>query len=169
MNSCEFIKHLFVSYCHKNKSIVHKIADELHLLKYELWIDKNLFGGNKLYTEIEKGIRASHVFICFISKDYCESDNCVKELSFAHENRKKILPIMLDRDMCNGVGFLISNLLRFNSYRAPDAFNPWSNEHFERLVHTIFDALTEVCINCSKSLKAAKSSNENVYINFSFM
>ena len=57
---------------------------------------------------------------------------------------------MLDRDMCNGVGFLISNLLRFNSYRAPDSFIPWSNEHFEKLVNSIFDVLSEVCINCSK-------------------
>jgi hypothetical protein len=159
MSSGESMKHLFMSYCHKNKTIVHRIAEELQHLKYEIWIDKNLYGGNKLYTEIEKGIRASHTFICFISKDYCVSDNCVKELSFAHENKKKILPIMLDREMCNGVGFLISNLLRFNSYRAPDSFEPWSNEHFEKLALSIFDALSEVCVNCSKLIESKQLSD----------
>ena len=110
--SCNFTKNLFVSYCHRNKLIVHRIADELQNLNYKLWIDRDLHAGNKLYTEIEKGMQESNLVICFISKSYCESEDCVKELSFAHEKRKNILPIMLEREVSNGVGFLLSNILK---------------------------------------------------------
>jgi hypothetical protein len=157
--SCNFTKNLFVSYCHRNKLIVHRIADELQNLNYKLWIDRDLHAGNKLYTEIEKGMQESNLVICFISKSYCESEDCVKELSFAHEKRKNILPIMLEREVSNGVGFLLSNILKFYAFKQPDTFEPWSKDHFNRLSQTVFDLLSKICIKCSKSVSATTNND----------
>ena len=166
MNKCNFTKHVFISYCHKNKEIVYKVVDNLNLLNYKIWIDRKLNAGNKLYTEIEKGMTESHLIICFISKFYCNSEDCVKELSFAHENKKKILPIMLERETSNGVGFLVANILKFYAFKEPDTFEPWSNQHFEKLTQTIFEVFSQECTECSKSITKSNKPPNRVKITF---
>ncbi len=79
--SCEGKNQLFLSYCHCNKEIVHRVADELTKLNYKIWIDKDLIQGNMLFADIQKGIENSHLVICFISENYCKSKNCLKEIS----------------------------------------------------------------------------------------
>jgi hypothetical protein len=57
--SCETKKQLFVSYCHSNKEIVYKVADELTKVNYKIWIDRDLTQGNILFADIQKGIQTS--------------------------------------------------------------------------------------------------------------
>ena len=143
------VNQLFISYCSKNKQIVLSIADELQKLKYDVWIDRDLVPGIHLYTEIANGLNNSHIFICFISKDYCKSACCLKELSLAHDLRKRILPIMLERDVCNGVDLLVSNVNRFEAFKKDDKLEPWSQSNFEKLNKLINQVLTNVCFKCA--------------------
>ena len=53
---CMIQFQIFVSYCNKNKQVVHRVADELEKLKYKLWIDRNQYPGIHLYSEIDKGV-----------------------------------------------------------------------------------------------------------------
>ena len=146
---CRF-HQIFISYCWKNKQVVHKVADELQKLNYNVWIDRDQIPGVNLYTEIANGMRNSHIFMCFISNDYCVSKICMKEVSLAHESGKIILPVMLVRSATNGVELLVSDLLRFNAYRDNEKFDPWSQTHFKSLTETILQILSETCKKCSK-------------------
>jgi hypothetical protein len=152
---CCVTKPLFFSYCHKNKIIVHKIADELEKLNFKIWIDRDLTAGVELFPEIEKGIIESHMIICFISNDYCKSNNCQNEITFSKLERKQILPIMLEKvfnDCSNGVMLNLAGILRFNSYEEGSMFEPWSKDHFEKLSKTIHDTLSKLCTICSESV-----------------
>ena len=157
--SCESKKQLFVSYCHSNQEIVHRVADELTKLNYKIWIDRDLIGGNILFADIQKGIENSHIVICFISKNYCESNNCMIEINFANNKNKKILPIMLDdyfKVEQEGIQLMISRINSFYAFKQPDTFSPWNNNHFEKLKGTIFQLLSEICPICSNQIQNEK-------------
>ena len=157
--SCESNKQLFASYCHRDQEIVHKIADELTKVNYKIWIDRDLIEGNMLLPDIQNGIEISHLIICFISKTYCDSQNCMNEITLAYNQKKKILPIMLDdyfKVEKKGIKFMISQINSFYAFKQPDTFSPWNNNHFEKLKGTIFQLLSEICPTCSKKIKNEK-------------
>ena len=54
---CDIKHQIFISYCNKNKNIVHRIADELEKLKYQVWIDRQQLPNIHLFSEIAKGNR----------------------------------------------------------------------------------------------------------------
>ncbi len=150
---------MFVSYCHSNKEIVHRVADELTKLNCKIWIDRDLIGGNMLFADIQKGIQTSHILICFISKNYCESENCMNEITLAYKQKKKILPIMLDdyfKQEQKGIQFMISQINSFYAFRQPETFSPWNNNHFEKLKRTILQLLSEICPICSNNIKNSR-------------
>jgi hypothetical protein len=157
--SCDTKNQLFVSYCHRDQEIVHRIADDLKNVNYKIWIDRDLIGGNILFADIQKGIENSHIVICFISKNYCESNNCMIEINFANNKNKKILPIMLDdyfKVEQEGIQLMISRINKFYAFKQPDTFSPRNNNHFEKLKQTIFQLLSEICPICSKKIKNEK-------------
>ena len=155
LSSCETSKQLFFSYCHSDKEIVHQILDELEKLNYKIWIDKDLIQGNILFADIQNGIEISHVFISFISKKYCESKNCMVEITYAYNQNKKILPIMLDNYFKiekEGIKLMISRINSFYAFKKPETFSPWSIDHFVKLNEAIFQLLSEICQSCSKKV-----------------
>jgi hypothetical protein len=157
--SCDTKNQLFVSYSHSNKEIVHKIADELTKINYKIWIDRDLCEGHMLFADIQKGIENSHIVICFISKNYCNSENCKDEIFHARNKKKKILPIMLDdyfKVEQEGIQLMISRINSFYAFKQPGTFSPWNNNHFEKLKETIFQLLSEICPTCSNKIKREK-------------
>ena len=133
---------LFLSYSHANSNIVHEIADKLKET-YKIWIDRDVLkAGIRLDKEIANGIRASSLFICFISNEYCESDACNEEFALAKNLKKSILPVMLVRDATNGIELTIAGLNRFIAFKPPNVFNPWSEDLFKKLLSNIL-ALTQ--------------------------
>jgi hypothetical protein len=158
--SCETKKQLYFSYCHRDNQIVHRVALELSKVNYKIWIDtKDLIQGQDLYKNIQNGIELSHVVICFMSKSYFESKTCMNEITFAFNLKKTILPIMLDtyfKVENQGIKFMISRLIRFDAFKPPNTFCPWSNDIFEKLKETIFQLLSEICLICSNKIKNKK-------------
>jgi len=158
-SSCVSKKQLFFSYCHSNKEIVHRVADELIKLNYRIWIDRDLIEGHMLFADIQNGIENSHLVICFISEYYCNSQNCMNEITLAYNQKKKILPIMLDdyfKQEQKGIKFMISQINSFYAFKQPNTFSPWANNHFEKLKETIFQLLTEICPTCSNKIQNEK-------------
>jgi hypothetical protein len=112
-----------------------------------------------MLADIQKGVETSHIVIFFISKNYYKSKNCMAEINFAYDLKKKILPIMLDdyfKVEDEGIKFMISRTNTFYSFKQPDAFFPWTNNHFEKLKETIFQLLSEICPICSNKIKNEK-------------
>ena len=140
-------QNIFLSYNHSNKNIVYAIADKLKAI-HIIWIDRdNLKAGVRINEEISKGIRNSSLFICFISEGYCKSIACKREIALADSLKKKILPVMLQREAKNGIELIIAELNTFYAFKTPDAvFDPWSEDLYQKLVQNISDLTKDVQI-----------------------
>ena len=109
---------------------------------YSVFLDiNNLNSGRTLADELSKAISASDLFICFVTKAYSNSDNCIKEFKWATEhNKKNTIVVMLEKvelnELGNGLGFDIHPLLRINLYEDAKLFDPNGSE-YKRLVHEI--------------------------------
>lgn len=58
-------------------------------------MDQNeIYAGRQLYDELCQGIFNSKIVIFCISKSYCESENCKRELHFTISHKKKFIPIL---------------------------------------------------------------------------
>jgi hypothetical protein len=138
------VKNIFISYAHADKVIVLKIFDKLKE-NFTVWIDEvNLIGGDDLYEKIAGGLRNSSLFICFISEQYCVSNNCKREIALADNLKKKILPVMLQREAKNGIELYIATLNTFYAFKKPNVFDPWSEDLYQRLEENILDLTKEV-------------------------
>ena len=135
--------HIFLSYSHANKNIVHKIANRLKETQ-NIWIDiYNLKASDNLDREIANGIRDSSLFVCFISNEYCESDACVNEFTLAKKIKKTILPVMLQREATNGIELSISSLNTFYAFKPPNLFEPWSEDLYKKLLSNILEIISK--------------------------
>ena len=88
------IKHydVFISYPHENKTTADSIFVALEKNKIKPWIDRKLKIGDKLDETISSAISDSRIFL-FLWFDATEkSDYCKKELNYAIQLNKKIVP-----------------------------------------------------------------------------
>ena len=141
---------VFCSYQWNNsKEIVHKICDRLvDELNYDIWIDRDqLNPGQNLFAQMESGIHDSHLFLAFISSDYCKSANCKREINYANQQNKKCLYVMLEKDLekekLDGIALLTAGYYRLNAFEELDANNNWSDRFYMQLVTSIDDVLND--------------------------
>ena len=130
------LKHnIFISYARENEDIVREIYSKLINLEYSIWIDFiNVQIGDNLWTKIEDGLNNSKVILCFISKAYCESDSCEKELSRAVRLKRIIVPVILENDQKGGVAALIANKAQLNAYKELEQFRKGSGDLYTQLI-----------------------------------
>lgn len=89
---------LFVSYAHVDSETVNRVTEELRNAGYDIWIDaRGIQGGTLWGGEIAKAILDCEVFLLFLSPKSVLSDFVRREVDIAFEEKKKILPIMLER------------------------------------------------------------------------
>ena len=82
--------YVFISYSHKDKSILEKIVANFEKAKLPFWFDNRelLINSDRNYDEqIDEGIYSSFCFIAFTSKNYWESKYCPHELETALKRR----------------------------------------------------------------------------------
>ncbi|KAI9346098.1 kinase-like domain-containing protein [Zopfochytrium polystomum] len=84
-----------ISYAWKDESKVRPIAESLQKMDFRIWLDVRNMGEDTIDSMIE-GITQSAAVIAFISDDYVESHNCKKEIKYANEMRKPIIPVRLN-------------------------------------------------------------------------
>ena len=131
-------KDLFISYEWGSKEIVSQIANSLEeIYKYKVWIDRNqIFPGLNLHENIQKGINNSEIILAFVTKRYCESQNCQLEIQYANRIKKKIIYIVLEKlkvdELPNGMGVLLAENLCFNVYS-----EPWTHRMLDELDNSI--------------------------------
>ncbi len=88
---------LFISYSRKDKHIVDRFVSELRKKNYNVWIDSNgVCSGDRFEEKICKAIQDSSVVLFFSSKDSNQSIWVEREISYASDNDKRIIPIKLD-------------------------------------------------------------------------
>lgn len=114
---CE-IKDIFISHNWGLDSVGidnHKkckiIADELILRGYSVWFDENDMVKN-IDDKIMEGINNSKIVIVCLTEKYCKkiedgvryqriNDNCYKEWNYTLLKSKKIIPIIMEKDLMN--------------------------------------------------------------------
>ena len=164
--SSESCNHkIFISYCEEHTNLVTRIADELEKLNYKIMLNIEYNSYLKLYSEVSKAINDSDIMICFIDKNYCESDETIKEITYASKKKKKILPIILDENSAsNGVDFIICTLQCFSAYKHPNTFLNFDHQ-FEKLKSLIYETVNKECVECnlkSKMIKIVDTRSENI-------
>ena len=87
---------IFISYSRRDSEQALALAGRLRLEGINVWIDRHeIVGAEQWATEIVDAIRECSTFLLLLSAESVQSDNVLKELSLAHETRRRILPVVL--------------------------------------------------------------------------
>lgn len=143
----------FISYCHADKAFARRLHNALQNIGIRCWLDdQQLLPGDKIYTEIDRGIRLWDKVLLCCSKESLQSWWVNHEIEIAFEKeqqlRKKksvetlaLVPLNLDGYMFSGE-WRDGKATQIKSRLAAD-FTGWENdnkkfeEQFERLVRAL--------------------------------
>jgi internalin A len=127
------IPEIFISYAHKDKSFVNKLAKSLTDVGIRIWKDdRSLEGGTAWLQEIAAGISQCTVVVNVLSIASLESDSVEKELAFATYNaKKKIIPVRI-KDV--QPPFILANLQYVDFYR----------KNYEKTFEDLLDLIRDV-------------------------
>ncbi len=93
---------VFVSYAREELTFVRQLEARLASDELRLWFDvEGLFGGERFWDEIRKAIDAAVAVVFVITPESIASVYCRRELAFAVERQKRIVPV-LRRDVPAG-------------------------------------------------------------------
>lgn len=88
--------YAFISYAHKDANRIYPIIQALQNSGLRVWYDEGLEVGSHWSETIATHLIDSHCALCFLTKNFLESENCKDELHFAKEKGKGPLIIYLD-------------------------------------------------------------------------
>ncbi len=88
--------YIFISYAHKDTSIVLPIIKGLKARGFRVWYDAGIEAGTEWPDYIAEKLLGSACIIAFLSKEYVESRNCKQEVEFAISENKDVLSVYLD-------------------------------------------------------------------------
>ena len=140
---------IFVSYSSRSSDIANEIAYKLQDLNYSVWIDRtkeHVKWTKEDFDIVSKAVASSSVFICFVDKEYCNDKNTKTELSFAHAQKTKVIPIMMEKETNHSIDPVLLNYHKFIAFKNSDAFETWPDELFKEL-------LTAIKLNLNSNVK----------------
>lgn len=86
---------VFISYSRKNKAFAQQLNDALESKGLQAWVDwEGIAPSAEWMAEIYSAIDAAAAFIFVISPDSVASEVCGKELTYAVQQNKRIIPIV---------------------------------------------------------------------------
>ena len=86
---------VFISYSRKDKEFVHILHDALEAAQKNTWVDwEDILPTSEWWQEIEAAIEGADTFICVITPTSIASEYCNKEVEYAYNLHKRILPIV---------------------------------------------------------------------------
>lgn len=160
---------IFISYNWEVKDKVKLLYNKLtNEYKFKVWIDDNELDNNMLYDQLVEGIKKSTLFLCCVTRKYAESVNCIREINFASESKKKMIVLMFEKlaiNELNSVGFIISPLTRFNCFNDSTMLNKWTGPIFDSIIKSINSSLNILPSNSSDSLCKTNDKWDNVLNN----
>ena len=88
---------VFISYSRRDMSVIDKFVKGLTDAGYTVWIDRTgVSGGEEFRRKIVQGIKQSSVVLFFSSVNSNASEWTVKEIVYAVNKKKVIIPVRLD-------------------------------------------------------------------------
>ncbi len=88
---------IFFSYGRENSAFVLDLAKELRKAGANIWLDQlDIEPGTRWDRSIEKALKSSDTLLIVLSKDSVESHNVMDEVSYALEERKTVVPVLME-------------------------------------------------------------------------
>ncbi len=84
---------IFITYAREDGSIVAQLGDDLEGTQRQVWIDRDLTGGQAWWEEILKQIRTCDLYVFALSASSLGSRPCLRELEYAQALGRPLLPI----------------------------------------------------------------------------
>lgn len=94
--------YAFVCYAHKNSETVYSDLIQLRSEGVNLWYDEGIPAGSSWRGEIAAAIQGAQKFIFFISEASLNSNHCLREVDYALNHDKEIVPVYLDGSQLSG-------------------------------------------------------------------
>lgn len=88
--------YVFISYAHKDANRIYPLIQALQNSGLRIWYDEGLEVGSHWSETIANHLDRSHCVLCFLTKNFFESENCKDEMHFAKERGKGPLIVYLD-------------------------------------------------------------------------
>ncbi len=88
--------YIFISYAHRDSSIVLPIIRSLSAAGFQVWYDEGIEAGTEWPEYVAEKLYQSSVVIAFISSSALESQNCRREINFAISKRKEMLTVYIE-------------------------------------------------------------------------
>jgi WD40 repeat protein len=114
---------LFISYSRNDIAFAKILHQALVENGFEIWIDwEDIPPSTDWMSEIQSSIEQADAFIFILSNKSINSEICSLEVTFAHENNKRLIPIVIDDiDPSNVPEFVAA--LNWIFFRESDDFN----------------------------------------------
>ena len=128
--------YIFVSYAHKDALLVYPELLSLAQQGYRIWYDEGIEPGNDFFEEIASAINLCSTFIVFITPNSVASKYVSKEISFAIEFNKNILPIYLTETILpHGLQLKIGDIQAVLKYK------PGEEEYLRKIARVLPETL----------------------------
>lgn len=88
--------YIFVSYAHKDATIVFEEIRRFQNLGYNMWYDEGIGAGNEWLKDIAAHLKNCKMFVVFVTNNSMASENVQKEIKYAVKHNKNIIPIYLE-------------------------------------------------------------------------
>ena len=86
---------VFISYDRAHQDVVKKLVQDLRDDEHETWFDQKLEGGQLWWDTVLSEIRKSEIFVTALTPESLESQACQRELKYALDLKRPVLPIRL--------------------------------------------------------------------------
>mgnify|MGYP000048924360 FL=1 len=130
------IHDVFISYSRKDKNVIGEICSLFDKYSITYWLDTNeVHMGGKFMEDIVDAINASSIVLFISSVDSNHSIYTAKEVAFAFNAGKYIIPYKIDdSSFSKNLQFVMTDLNCINAV-------PYSQQKAELLVHDILSLL----------------------------
>jgi hypothetical protein len=114
------VKRVFISYGRENAPQASALTADVSELGYEVWLDKELTGGQAWWNQILRRIRDCDAFLFGLSPESLESPACDREWRYATELGKSILPVLVAGDISDDLLPPRLAEIQYVDYRRPE-------------------------------------------------
>ena len=143
MSNTKFTYDIFISYQWGIKEDVIKLHHKLSANGFKIWRDADLQLNNQsLNKQLADKILGSQIFLCLLTRAYCSSANCLKEINYADKSRKTIVYLLvekLDLEEMGEIGFIMGNSVYIQCYKNMQS---WWDDDFNLIKKSLDNNLT---------------------------
>ena len=126
---------IMMSYQWDSQPQVIRIKEALECDGFDVWMDLDDMRGN-IYQKMAEGVQNAGVIIVCMSSKYEKSVNCNRELQYSQDQRKQIIPIMIEAGYRPGgvLGLIIAGL-KYVDFSDSDNFDAKMVELNDEIAH----------------------------------